>query len=138
MRLNQTPGIARWTTRVALFSVVLATVALAAHRFGPMPTVTAFNLVLIAFIGAVTALVLGLVSGIIIWRTGCAGTFRVTAGIVMGVVLLVIWGSRSGRFARGAGLTSLVVLIAAIAMADVRVRLYWFSRYYWFGPHWWL
>lgn len=88
MTFNETPAIARWTTRVGLFSVALVVVALGAHRFGPMPTLTAFNLVLVAFIGAVVTLTLGLASSILIWRQGCAGALRVTAGMVMALGLL--------------------------------------------------
>lgn len=88
MQFNETPGTARWTTRVALFSVSLAIVALAAHRFGPMPTLTAFNLVIVAFIGAIAALTLGLASSIIIWREGCAGALRVTFGVTLALALL--------------------------------------------------
>lgn len=62
----------------------------------------------------------------------------VTAVIVMGLVLLLIQGDRSGRLAGGAGLLTLVVIITSFALPGVRKRLYWFSRYYWFGPHWWL
>lgn len=88
MLFNETPDTARWTTRVALFSVSLAIVALAAHRFGPMPTLTAFNLVIVAFAGAIVALTLGLASSIIIWRQGCAGAVRVTVGIILALGLL--------------------------------------------------
>jgi uncharacterized protein (DUF1499 family) len=88
MPLNWTPSIARWTTRIALFSVLLAGVALAAHRFGPMTTLTAFNLVGLSFVGAALALVLGLIASAVIWRTGCAGAFRVTLGMGLAVALL--------------------------------------------------
>jgi uncharacterized protein (DUF1499 family) len=88
MRLNQTPGIARWTIRVALFSVLLVAVALIAHRFGPMPTVTAFNLMLLAFAGAVVTLVLGCAAGLMIWREGCAGALRVSLGMILALALL--------------------------------------------------
>jgi uncharacterized protein (DUF1499 family) len=88
MRLNETPGIARWTTRIALFSVLLVLVAVGAHRFGPMPTVTAFNLVLVAFGCALAALALGVVSAIVIWREGCAGAFRVSLGMVLAAGVL--------------------------------------------------
>jgi hypothetical protein len=88
LAFNQTPSIARWTTRVALFSVLLAGVALAAHRFGPMPTLTAFNLTGVAFACAILALVLGLISWAIIWRQGCAGALRVTFGMALALALL--------------------------------------------------
>lgn len=88
MQFNETPDIARWTTRVALFSVCLAIVALAAHRFGPMPTLTAFNLVIVAFAGALIALLLGFSSAVYIWRQGCAGGLRVAAGITLAMGLL--------------------------------------------------
>jgi uncharacterized protein (DUF1499 family) len=88
MRLKDTPSVARWTTRVALFSCLLALVALAAHRFGPMPTLTAFNLVVIAFVGALLALMLGVVASIVIWREGRSGAFRVACGVVMALGLI--------------------------------------------------
>ena len=87
MRLKETPALARWTTRVALFSGLLALVALAGHRFGPMPTVTAFNLLIIAEIGAVIALILGLMAGAVIWREGRTGAIRVTLGIALALAL---------------------------------------------------
>ncbi len=88
MRLNETPGLARWTTRIGLFSVALALVALAAHRFGPMATVTAFNLVLVAFAGALVTLALGVAAAVVIWREGCTGAMRVSFGIAMALGLL--------------------------------------------------
>ena len=88
MRLRETPAIARWTTRVALFSCLLSLVALAAHRFGPMPTLTAFNLVVIAFAGAVLALMLGFVAAVVIWREGSMGALRVTLGVALALGLL--------------------------------------------------
>jgi uncharacterized protein (DUF1499 family) len=63
-------------------------VAVVAHRFGPMPTVTAFNLVLVAFGCALTALALGFVSAIVIWRDGCAGALRVSLGVVLAAGVL--------------------------------------------------
>jgi uncharacterized protein (DUF1499 family) len=88
LRFNETPDIARWTLRMALFSVSLVMVALGAHRFGPMPTLTAFNLVLVAFLGALLALALGGISSVVIWRQGCAGALRVTIGGIMAVGLI--------------------------------------------------
>ena len=88
MQFNETPSLARWTTRIALFSVSLALVALLAHRFGPMPTLTAFNLVIVAFAGAVLALLCGIASAAYIWRAGCAGGVRTTFGIALALALL--------------------------------------------------
>lgn len=88
MQFNETPDTARWTTRVALFSVSLAIVALGAHRFGPMPTLTAFNLVIVAFAGAIIAVTLGLIASIIIWREGCAGALRTSFGIILALAFL--------------------------------------------------
>ena len=88
MRLRETPAIARWTTRVALFSCILALVALVGHRFGPMPTVTAFNLLIIAVVGAILALLLGLAASAVIWREGSTGALRVTLGMMMALALI--------------------------------------------------
>lgn len=88
MQFNDTPAIARWTTRLAVYAAALAFVALLGHRFASMSTLTAFNLVLVSFIGAFVALILGVASAAIIWRHGCAGAYRTTLGIVLSLALL--------------------------------------------------
>jgi uncharacterized protein (DUF1499 family) len=88
MTFNETPAVARWTLRIALFAIALALVALLAHRLGPMPTLTAFNLLILSFVAAVAALLLGVVAGVVIWRQGCAGGFRVTGGMIIAAGLL--------------------------------------------------
>lgn len=88
LRFNEMPDTARWTLRMALFSMSLVAVALGAHRFGPMQTLTAFNLVLVAIVGAVLALALGFISSVVIWRQGCAGGARVVIGSIMAVGLI--------------------------------------------------
>lgn len=88
MKLRDTPAIARWTTRVALYACLIALVALAAHRLGPMPTTTAFNLVILSWIGAAFALVLGTIAGIVIWREGRYGAIRVSLGMLLAICLL--------------------------------------------------
>lgn len=88
LRFNETPEIARWTLRMAIFSASLVVVALGAHRFGPMPTLTAFHLVLLAFVGAIFALTLGFFASVVIWRQGCAGTLRVVNGGFMALGLI--------------------------------------------------
>lgn len=88
MKLRDTPAIARWTTRVALYACLIALVALAAHRFGPMPTTTAFNLVILSWVGAALTLVLGAIAGAVIWREGRHGAIRVSLGMVLAAGLL--------------------------------------------------
>ena len=88
MRLRDTPAVARWTTRVALYACLIALVALAAHRLGPMPTVTAFNLLILSWIGAALTLVLGTIAGIVIWHEGRYGAMRVSLGVVLALGLL--------------------------------------------------
>jgi len=88
MRLRETPAVARWTTRVGVFSCLIALVGLAAHRFGPMPTATAFNLLVISCLGALLTLVLGAIAGGIIWREGRSGAVRVSIGVAFALALL--------------------------------------------------
>ncbi len=83
MRLKSTPDIARWTTRSALFALSLTAVALAAHRFGNMPTLTAFNLIIVSIMTALVTFVLALISGIVIWRQGRTGAGRVAFGLIV-------------------------------------------------------
>jgi uncharacterized protein (DUF1499 family) len=88
MRLKPTPSIARWTTRVALFALSLLVVAAVAHRFGPMPTLTAFNLFIVAVVASAVALLLGLAAGVVIWRQGTTGAIRVSLGMLIAVAII--------------------------------------------------
>ena len=83
------PPLARWTSRVAFFSLGLLGAAVFMHRLFPTPTPVAVNIVVTAFIGAALALLLALAAGIQIWRTGKPGTPRVVVGSIVGVGLLV-------------------------------------------------
>lgn len=88
MRLKPTPSIARWTTRCALFALSLTVVALCAHRFGPMPTLTAFNLIVVSITTAVLTLLMGLAAAIVIWRQGTTGAIRVSFGVLIALGLI--------------------------------------------------
>jgi len=83
LRLKPTPAIARWTTRAALFALSLTLVALIAHRFGTMPTLTAFNLIIVSILTAALTLLLAVVSSVIIWRQGRTGAGRAAFGFVV-------------------------------------------------------
>jgi len=88
MTLRETPSVARWTTRAGVYSCLIALVALAAHRFGPMPTQTAFNLLIISCAGAILTLVLGVIAGAVIWHEGRTGAVRVSIGMALALALL--------------------------------------------------
>lgn len=88
LRLLPTPGSARWTLRASVFALALTVVAIAAHRFGSMPTLTAVNLVVVSAMIAAVAIILGLISAAVIWREGRTGAIRVSLGIVIAAGLL--------------------------------------------------
>ncbi len=79
----------RWTSRIAVFSVVLLITAAFLHRLFGLPTPEALNLAYVAFAGAVFSLLLALASTIGIWRTGRPGTSRVVFGTLVSLGLLL-------------------------------------------------
>ncbi|MEO1544023.1 MAG: DUF1499 domain-containing protein [Pseudomonadota bacterium] len=77
------PGSAVWATRIAVFCAGLVVAGLFMHRLFSLPTPVALNLVKLSILGAVVAIVLGVVALVRIWQTGCQGTARVVfAGLV--------------------------------------------------------
>lgn len=80
---------ARWTSRIALFSVGILLTAMLLHRLLSLPTPVAFNLAAVAFAGAVVALLFAFFAAVGIWRTGRPGTARVVFGTVVGLALLL-------------------------------------------------
>ncbi len=82
------PPLARWTSRVAFFSLALLATAIFLHRLFPLPTAVALNIVAAAFAGAALALLLALLASIQIWRTGLPGTARVVAGLAVAGCML--------------------------------------------------
>lgn len=82
------PPLARWTSRLAFFSLGLLGAAVFMHRLFATPTPVAINLVGTAFVGAALALLLALAAGVQIWRTGKPGTPRVIVGSLVGLALL--------------------------------------------------
>ncbi len=80
-------ALSRWTSRVAIFSVVLMAVAFILHRFFGMPTAVALNTVALGYIGLFIAALCGIAAAISIWRNGGAGTARVVVGLFLSVVM---------------------------------------------------
>lgn len=87
-KVEGSPADARWTARIALFSLVMVLVAILMHRFLGMATPVLLALIQLALAGALVALVLGLIAGVRIWRRGGAGSARVVVGVVVALGLL--------------------------------------------------
>ena len=81
---------ARWTSRIALFSVGVLATAIVLHRLFSLPTPVALNLGAVAFAGAAVSLLFALFAAIGIWRTGRPGTSRIVFGTLVGLGL-VLW-----------------------------------------------
>jgi uncharacterized protein (DUF1499 family) len=91
MRSPQEPQatpLSRWTSRLALFCLVLVIAAFFLHRVFGMPTPVAANVVLTALAGAAVAVLLGIVAGVRIWRDGGDGTARIAVGMFISLALL--------------------------------------------------
>jgi uncharacterized protein (DUF1499 family) len=80
---------ARWTSRIALFSVGLLVVTVALHRLFSLPTPIAINLAAAVFAGAALSLICAVAATIGIWRTGRPGTSRIVLGTLVALGLLL-------------------------------------------------
>ena len=90
MTAQSTPMVpsARWSRRIALFSVGLILAALVLHRLAALPTPLAINLFIVGYAGAVLAVPIGLVALARIWITGHAGAGSAAAAIVLPLMAL--------------------------------------------------
>ena len=79
---------ARWTSRVAVFSVVVLATAILLHRLFGLPSPVAFNLAGLAFAGAALSLLFALFATVGIWHTGRPGTPRIVLAILVSLGLL--------------------------------------------------
>jgi uncharacterized protein (DUF1499 family) len=79
---------ARWTSRIAVFSVGVLATAILLHRLFGLPSPVAFNLAGLAFAGAALSLLFALFATIGIWRTGRPGTPRIVFAILVSLGLL--------------------------------------------------
>ncbi len=88
MMPDPTPTVAsaRWSCRLALFSVSLILITLALHRLGPLGTPLALNLALAGFAGAALAFLMGLVALVRIWSTGHAGAGATAVGLFLPLI----------------------------------------------------
>ena len=79
---------ARWTSRIAVFSVGVLATAILLHRLFGLPSPVAFNLVGLAFAGALLSLLFAVFATVGIWRTGRPGTPRIVFAILVSLGLL--------------------------------------------------
>jgi hypothetical protein len=75
--------LARWSCRIALFSVSLLLVGLVLHRATSFSTAVAMNLFLVGYAGAAVAMLVGAVALVQIWRTGFSGAGSMAVGIML-------------------------------------------------------
>lgn len=84
----QASALSRWTSRMALFCLLLLIAAFFLHRLLGMPTPVAANIAAAAMIGAAIAIVIGFAAAVRIWRNGGDGAARVVVGVGLALVLL--------------------------------------------------
>jgi len=80
--------LARWSSRIALFSASLLAVGIPLHHFTSFPTPVALNLFKVALAGAGLAVLIGLIALAQIWKRGHAGAITVAVGILLP---LLVW-----------------------------------------------
>lgn len=90
--IDQSPMIvaplARWSSRIAIFSASLIVVGVILHRLTSFPTHVAVNLFAVGAVGAGLAMLTALVSLVQIWRRGLAGAGKAAFGILLPLLLL--------------------------------------------------
>lgn len=75
--------LARWSSRMALFSASVLLVSLLLHRFTSLPTPVAMNLFAVGFAGLAVASLIGVAAFVQIWRTGFGGAASVAVGLIL-------------------------------------------------------
>src|SRR5215813_4558620 len=82
--------LARWASRIALFSGSLVVVGVVLHRLTTFPTPVVLNLFAVALAGGGLALLIGLIALMQIWRRGFAGAGKAAFGVLL-PLLLMAW-----------------------------------------------
>lgn len=88
---GQPPSLlARWGSRLALFSALLLVAALFLHRVFSLPTPLALSIAGTAFALAALVVVMAAIAGLDIWITGRQGTARVVVALAVALGLLAM------------------------------------------------
>lgn len=77
-----------WSRRVAIFAAQVVIVSVLLHRFDYLGTRVAMNLFAAGAFGGFVALILALIAGVRIWRSGLLGGGHAVAGAMIGLLLL--------------------------------------------------
>lgn len=80
--------LARWSSRIALFSASVLLVDVVLHRLTPFPTPVAVNLFAVGVAGGGLAVLVGLVALLQIWRKGYAGAGSAAFGVLLPFIAL--------------------------------------------------
>jgi uncharacterized protein (DUF1499 family) len=80
--------LARWSSRIAVFSASLLIVGVVLHRLTSFPTHVAVNLFAVGAAGAGLAMLVALIALVQIWRRGLAGAGKAAFGILLPMLLL--------------------------------------------------
>lgn len=80
--------LARWSSRIALFSASLVVVGVVLHRLASFPTHVAVNLFAVGAAGGALAVLVGLVALVQIWRRGYGGAGKAAVGILLPALML--------------------------------------------------
>ncbi len=92
--------LARWSSRLGVFALVLVLTAGVLHRAAGLPTAVTLNLFKVGFGAAALAILAGLVAVIQIWRGGRTGAWNVAWGLIVSAGLF-LWPAISLQTARG-------------------------------------
>jgi hypothetical protein len=82
-----TGPLARWSSRLAIFSASLILVGVALHRLTSFPTQVALNLFFVGFVLAALAVLIGLAALLRIWRRGYGGAGSAAVGVLLPLLL---------------------------------------------------
>ena len=80
--------LARWSSRIALFSASVLVIGVVLHRLTPFPTPVAVNLFRVCVAGVGLAVLLGLIAFIQIWCRGHGGAGSAAIGVLLPLLLL--------------------------------------------------
>jgi hypothetical protein len=80
--------LARWSSRIAVFSASLLLVAVVLHRLTSFPTPVALNLFYVGYAAAGLAVLVSLVAAVQIWRNGYAGAGNIAVAILLPLLMV--------------------------------------------------